>query len=1100
MVAVFLCQIIAANRQRFCGIISCAAYFRLWVGHMNHRRISLVWFLAFALVCAPQLAWALPSTPHSTEDISVVVDGSVGAMTVDSNDRIYIGQSSGGGIGRNSGGFPKIDAVTGAFDQTWPITNGWTAGLASDGSGGFYVGGDFEYIGNSVRTRLAHVQSDKTIGTLDVEVDGRVLTIIKSGNTLYIGGSFTTVGGQTRNRLASIDLTGNGGAGSVTDWDPNMGSSVNDMVLDGTTLYVGGGFQTVNGATTRNRVAAICTEADCDGAGTPAGTATAFNPVLSSTVNDLELDTVNDVLYVGGAFTCVGGDGDTTCGEAGEATRNRIASFTTADSAVVAGFDPNAGSTVHMMLLDGTTLYVVGAFTTIGGEARNRAAALCVTANCDGEATAEGAATAFDPNVEGGTASALALSGTSLYMTGAFLTVGGESRRGAAVVSTTDSSLGAWTAANVLGGSTDVLIVEGGNVYVTGAVELWGGEYKGFLNAVDADGTASDWQPMVNGTVSALVLDEANNILYAGGSFTCVGGDGDGTCGEAGESTRNRLAAFDLDTGAATAWDPNIGGNVLSMALDTENNILYIGGSFTTVNNGVTTRNRIAAIDTATGTATDWNPNATSGQVNSMVLDETTLYVGGTFTNIGGSARNRLAALDTTTDTSNATSFDPNVGSTVTVIALDAEENILYAGGAFSAVNNGGAARNRIAAFDTTTATNNVVAGFNPDAGGNVSALALDTANDLVYAGGAFTTIGGQARSRLAELSMADGTANAWDPSVTTTVNTLYFASDVLYVGASIFYANYGANQEYMRLGFAVFGDLSDASPAPSSSGSSVPYVHTPLFAQEITLTSPNGGEEFTPGVNTLIEWRVSTGRADFVNLAWSPDGGMTWQDIVRNQPFGAGAYVWTVPTVPTPTGIVRVEITDYVVVVASDVSDTTFRIAGQQVSEVPPRQGTELPAILADQGISWGSVIRSRDLPTVYLLDERSQSRRPFLDEQTYFTYYDSFASVIYVPKNALTALPLGAPVLPKEGVVLVKVQSNPTVYVLQPNAGDHTRPYARPIVNETQAVVLAGEQWADYVIDLPVTVFPRLLIGETATEIRERSLLKTRKELNAK
>ncbi len=60
---------------------------------------------------------------------------------------------------------------------------------------------------------------------------------------------------------------------------------------------------------------------------------------------------------------------------------------------------------------------------------------------------------------------------------------------------------------------------------------------------------------------------------------------------------------------------------------------LYVGGAFTTI--GGQARNRLAAIDTTTGTPSAWNPNA-SGAVNVLVLNGTTLYAGGAFTKVGG--------------------------------------------------------------------------------------------------------------------------------------------------------------------------------------------------------------------------------------------------------------------------------------------------------------------------------------------------------------------------------------------------------------------------------------------------------------------------------
>ncbi len=59
-----------------------------------------------------------------------------------------------------------------------------------------------------------------------------------NGNTLIAGGLFTTIGGQTRNRIAEIDLT----TGAPTAWNPNANNRVSAIVVDGSTIYVGGLF------------------------------------------------------------------------------------------------------------------------------------------------------------------------------------------------------------------------------------------------------------------------------------------------------------------------------------------------------------------------------------------------------------------------------------------------------------------------------------------------------------------------------------------------------------------------------------------------------------------------------------------------------------------------------------------------------------------------------------------------------------------------------------------------------------------------------------------------------------------------------------------
>ena len=74
------------------------------------------------------------------------------------------------------------------------------------------------------------------------------------------------------------------------------------------------------------------------------------------------------------------------------------------------------------------------------------------------------------------------------------------------------------------------------------------------------------------------------------------------------------------------------------MFLAVSGSTVYAGGEFTSI--GGQTRNYIAALDAGTGAATDWNPNASGGIFQPLVLalavSGSTVYAGGSFTSIGG--------------------------------------------------------------------------------------------------------------------------------------------------------------------------------------------------------------------------------------------------------------------------------------------------------------------------------------------------------------------------------------------------------------------------------------------------------------------------------
>jgi hypothetical protein len=104
----------------------------------------------------------------------------------------------------------------------------------------------------------------------------------------------------------------------------------------------------------------------------------------------------------------------------------------------------------------------------------------------------------------------------------------------------------------------------------------------------------------------------------------------------------------------------------------------------------------MAAIDVTDGTTpTSWNPNITGNEVRALVLASNTVCTGGFFSSVGGQSRNKIAALDIATGA--ATSFNPTVGSSGSVQTLAAAGGALYVGGDFLQI--AGQYR-RFAAFD----------------------------------------------------------------------------------------------------------------------------------------------------------------------------------------------------------------------------------------------------------------------------------------------------------------------------------------------------------------------------------------------------------------
>lgn len=122
-----------------------------------------------------------------------------------------------------------------------------------------------------------------------------------------------------------------------------------------------------------------------------------------------------------------------------------------------------------------------------------------------------------------------------------------------------------------------------------------------------------------------------------------------------------------------------------------------------------------------------------------------------------------------------------------------------------------------------------------------------------------------------------------------------------------------------------------------------------------ITLTSPNGGENWWAGTQHEITWFSSAPPGGGkVRLSYSTDGGSHWTGItcISNPADGRGTYRWRIPHVRTAQARVKAEWVSgcdgVVELYTADVSDGSFTISALElppVIELPP--GIGLPALL---------------------------------------------------------------------------------------------------------------------------------------------------------
>ena len=326
------------------------------------------------------------------------------------------------------------------------VTNGTVYAIAN-ANGITYIGGSFTQVGPAGgtmqdRNRIAAIDATGAVTGWDPNASGGVpyctvqaLAVSGDGATVYAGGNFTTIGGKTRNKIAALN---NSTGAAIDAWDAVSSSTVSALAVSGNTIYAGGSFTTIGGKT-RNRIAALnnTTGAAID----PWGGAGA-----SSTVLALAVSGDGATVYAGGMFSAIAGQ-----------TRYYIAALY-ATTGLTTTWDPSAGSYIFAFAVSGTTIYAGGAFNglnSIGGHTRNYIAAIDATS---------GHASDWDPNASG-SVRALVVSGTTVYAGGDFATIGGQTRNRIAALEPSGSAMSWNPNAN---GIVRALAVSGNTVYVGG--------------------------------------------------------------------------------------------------------------------------------------------------------------------------------------------------------------------------------------------------------------------------------------------------------------------------------------------------------------------------------------------------------------------------------------------------------------------------------------------------------------------------------------------------------------------------------------------------------------------------------------------------------
>jgi hypothetical protein len=739
------------------------------------------------------------------------------------------------------------------LEEKFWVPNGPVRAIIQSGTS-VYLGGDFTRVGPATGSAVAMDASTGALLPDFPKVAGVVNTVVPDGaDGWYLGGAFQAVGGVARSNVAHIlaDM-------SVSPWAPNPDTELFAIGVTDSTVYLSGdpGLFAGRGGSPIQAVGAVHAVT---------GDVLSWNPGPNGPV--LTFAVLDATVLLGGAFTSVGGN-----------LRTGLV-LVDAETGAILPWDSGSDGSVSSLVVSGSTVYTGGEFQNIGGQTRSCFAAF-------DRATLQ--LSPWDPNAGFPgfrTGTVQAVSGSAVYVTGPFSSIGGQTRQYHAEVDAVSGLATTWYLGH--GVQIEKLAVSDGGVYASGEYQLLSGKTGDFLLVLDpltgAEMAATLGLP--NDEVRALA--SSGPVVLMGGAFTSVGG-----------VTRSGIAALDLTTGQATAWDPAPGqtfvppringiallGSTVYLAgsfdtmggqpriglaavdavtatptpwdpglnapidlIATHGSTIYVSGYFTALVRGEF-RSNLAAFDPITAYPTAWDPDPDS-RAHALAFSGSTIYVGGVFTSIGGQARQYLAEVDAVTGV--ATSWDPHPDSGVLTMALLGSE--IYVGGEFSSV--GGQSRGYLACLDPNTGQ---ATAWAPQSNGTVSALASGT---MLYAGGLFSDIAGNPRRGLAAIDPSTALADAWNPEAPGTISTIVATGAKIFVGG-----------EFLRVGTAA-------------------RAHFAVFQAATTSISVALIDSHAEQGRVRLEWRAPGTPVDAILERRTRDH--AWEQIARPVPDSSDRIVY---------------------------------------------------------------------------------------------------------------------------------------------------------------------------------------------------------------
>jgi hypothetical protein len=236
--------------------------------------------------------------------------------------------------------------------------------------------------------------------------------------------------------------------------------------------------------------------------------------------------------------------------------------------------------------------------------------------------------------------------------------------------------------------------------------------------------------------------------------------------------------------------------------------------------------------------------------------------------------------------------------------------------------------------------------------------------------------------------------------------------------------------------------------------------TQTVQIAVSLASATSSGAPQIVNGP-MISNWSVintGSGMTYNAHIIWDTDlesaSAVTITSAQLTTPITAGSLTGTTEHDVAVSGLVRGA--DYAYTVTSVTADgQTVTSQAQHFTVITPGDRIK---VAGDPAVYW------------YL----NGKRNVFPDLTTYESWFPDFSGIVTVPADQLSDIALGHVVPVRAGTYLVKIQSDPKTYAVEPYG------VLRWIPTEAQAIALYGSDWSTRVRDIDVSQFVNYFLGD--------------------